>query len=284
MKRLWRPALACVLALLALGLWADIRWGVFSPPRYRLPVLIYHHFVEEDGDADTGTVVSARRLREQLAALRDAGYTAVSLAQVLDFVDQGTPLPEKSVLITIDDGYTSNLDIAAPILEELGMRATVFVIGINEGEDCYVHTGQPFALPRFSYGEAVPWVERGVLDLQCHTFDLHRLPPDGEREGVLPLSGEGDYDQVLLEDLAQFRQRREGRVSTPLVALAYPFGYWCAQADQILAQEGIRLTFTTREHRNTLYAGHPETLRLLGRYNVTQAVSGPALVARLNRP
>ena len=43
----------------------------------------------------------------------------MTLGEVLDYVDIGAPLPEKPVLITMDDGYTSNLEIAAPILEEL---------------------------------------------------------------------------------------------------------------------------------------------------------------------
>ena len=66
-----------------------------------LPVLMYHHFAAA---ASEETVVSADRFREQMAALRSAGYTAVTLQQILDYVDDGTPLPEKPFLITMDDG------------------------------------------------------------------------------------------------------------------------------------------------------------------------------------
>ena len=73
---------------------------------YRLPVLMYHHF---DETATESTVVSPTRFREQMTALKNAGYTTVTLRQVADFVEHGVPLPEKAVLITMDDGYTSNL-------------------------------------------------------------------------------------------------------------------------------------------------------------------------------
>ena len=185
----------------------------------------------------------------------------------------------------MDDGYTSNLADAAPILEELGMCATVFVIGVNEGDEIYVHSGGPLTPPRFSYEEAAPWVEKGVLDVQSHTFDLHQLASYGygERDGMLPIAGEaeGDYRAALLDDMLRFRARREGRVSTQLMALAYPFGYYCQEADDLLAEQGISVTFTIDERANHLFRGNPRSLRMLGRFNVTDNITGESLVKRL---
>lgn len=248
-----------------------------------LPVLMYHHFNTE---ASADTVVSGEKFREQMTALKESGYTAVTVAQVLDFVENGTPLPDKPVLITMDDGYTSNLEIAAPILEELGLCATVFVIGINEGETLYVHSGQPLQPARFAYEDAADWVEKGVLDLQSHSMDLHQLESYGYsgRDGMLPLPGESgeDYRRAIQEDADQFRQRRQGRVSTELTALAYPFGYYSQELDGLLAEEGLALTFTTEEHCNRLYPGDFSSLRMMGRYNVTERISGENLVDLLD--
>ena len=135
---------------------------------------MYHHF---DDTSKDGTVVTPGRFREQMTALREAGYEAVTVPQVIAFVREGTPLPDKPVLLTMDDGYTSNIAAAAPVLEEMGFCATVFVIGINEGESLYAHTGAPLSPERFSYEEAAPWVEKGVLDLQSHTYDMHQWAP-----------------------------------------------------------------------------------------------------------
>ncbi len=250
----------------------------------RLPVLMYHHFVE-GGEGLEGTVVSAGRFREQMTALRDQGFTAVTMAQVLDYVDGGGELPKRPVLITMDDGYTSSLTIAAPILEELGMCATVFVIGINEGQTVYAHSGEPLLPERFAYEEAAPWVEKGVLDLQCHTWDMHQLASYGfsGRDGLCPLEGEpeGAYAAAVAEDLELFRQRREGRVSTDLTALAYPFGFYSPWADECLYRGGIRATFTVEERENLLRRGDEGCLWRMGRYNVTQGWSGEALARRL---
>lgn len=269
----------CAVLLLFIGLRAHAKESEYVD----LPVLMYHHF---DTEAAYDTVVSGERFLEQMRALKAAGYTSVTLAQLRDFVEEGTPLPEAPVLITMDDGYTSNLEIAAPILEELELCATVFVIGVNEGEEIYVHSGQPLQPARFSYEDAAPWVEKGVLELQSHSMDMHQLESYGYsgRDGMLPLKGESDeaYRRAIKEDAALFRRRRAGRVSTDLTALAYPFGYYSEEADRLLAEEGILFTFTTEEHCSRLYTGDLQSLRMMGRYHVTDRITGQALVDLLD--
>ena len=252
--------------------------------RTALPVLMYHHF---DDSVTADTVVSGEKFREQMTALKEAGYTAVNLSQLLDFVENGVPLPRRPVLITMDDGYTSNLETAAPILEELDMCATVFVIGINEGEEIYLHSGEPLTPLRFSYESAADWVEKGVLDLQCHSMDMHRLEGSGgsARNGMLPQDGESGeaYRRAIAEDMRLFRRRRVGRAASQLTALAYPFGFYTEDLDSLLEEEGVLFTFTTDEHSNRLYIGDYSSLRMLGRYNVTERLSGQELVQLLNR-
>lgn len=249
-----------------------------------VPILMYHHFASE---ASADTVVTPERFRCQMTAIREAGFTSVTLQQLLDYVDQGAPLPEKPVLITMDDGYASNLTLAAPILEELGLCATVFVIGVSEGQDTYLHSGEPLYPARFSYKDAAAWVEKGVLDLQCHSYDMHQLASYGYsgRDGMLPLAGESytDHRKAVEEDLAQFRWRREGRVSTPLCALAYPFGYYNRALDLLLEELGYEITFTTDERCCRLRVGDESTLRMLGRFNVTEHWSGEDLVQHLEK-
>ena len=269
-------SLILAAAMLLLFVWP----GGTARLSYRLPVLMYHHF-DENVTADT--VVSPARFREQMTALKNAGYTTVTLQQIADFVDHGVPLPEKAVLITMDDGYTSNLTIAAPILEELGMCATVFLIGIYEGEEISPNSGNPLYPARFSYEDALYWVEKGVLDLQSHSYNMHQRAHDGisGRDGLLPLSGETlrEYRAALLEDATLFAQRRqEHGVATPLLALTYPYGFYTDEAEETLRAAGIRFTFTVEERSNLLRVGREECLWNMGRFNITERESGETLV------
>ena len=277
-----RPALLFLVLLLLAQIGDIVYLQYFDTSRRRLPVLMYHHFADE---AKEGTVVTPVRFREQMDALKEAGYQAVTIPQVIDYVENGAPLPARPILITMDDGYGSNLDTAAPILEETGMCATVFAIGINEGEEYYPHSGEPMWQERFAFEKAAPWVEKGIIDVQSHTFDMHQLASYGYsgRDGVLRLEGESDedYRQALLSDMEAFRQRRGNRVATELLALAYPFGYYSEEADALLKEAGYAVTFTIDERPNYLSVHNGSCLRMMGRVNVTDWISGQELVQLL---
>jgi len=282
MKRKWKPLVLIVLVLLLAVQMLDAARLTWFGGSCRLPVLMYHHLSDKPNPV---TTVTPERFREQMTALKDAGYHAVTVRQLIAYVTEGASLPDKPIFITLDDGYTSNLTEAAPILEELGLCATVFVIGIDEGEAADPHTGRPMDLPRFSYEEALPWVEKGVLDVQSHTYDLHRTPAGGDgREGVLRRKDESseDYREVLMEDARMSAQRREGHgLPTELEALAYPYGRFSWEADGIFEEAGYRLTVTTQEHVNRIYPGKSGSLRMLGRFNVNQDMTGEVLLERI---
>lgn len=282
-KRIF-PLLLCIIFIMIGALIA----GYFllpppAPAEQELPVLMYHHL---DQQSKSPTVVSKEQFCHQLETLKRAGYETVNLKQIKSFVCGRGRLPKKPLLITMDDGYTSNLEIAAPILEKYGMCATIFVIGINEGEPNYLHTGEPFWQARFSYEEALPWIQKGVIDVQCHTFDMHQLKSYNisGRDGMLQMNGESDaaYLQALQKDFSQFRARRVPVKKSELLGLAYPFGYHNKELDALLEQE-IDITFTTKEHNNLLKRQDRQSMRMLGRWNVTDQMTGDEIIEKITK-
>lgn len=203
-----------------------------------------------------------------------------------EFGEQGTPLPDHPVLITFDDGYTSNLELAAPILERHGLNAVIFVIGINAGQSVYAHSGQPLDPPRFALKDVRPYLESGVLEVESHTFDLHQRADYGYsgREGVLPLAGEPEdaYRQVLAGDCRQARQLFAQELGQQVTALAYPFGLVSQEADRIFGEEGIKVTVTSVFGPNQIRGGDPASLRMLNRYAITDNTSTQELLDLVN--
>lgn len=272
--------LALVLALMISG--AGL-WMLNRKPSSQLPVLMYHHIAE---DARTDMVVTPARFEEQMAALAQDGWHSVTVEQLIGYVDSGVPLPEKPVLITFDDGYTSNLELAAPVLERYGLSAVVFVIGINAGQSVYVHSGQPLEPPRFALEEVKPYLDSGVLEVQSHTYDMHQLAAYGfsGRDGVLPMEGEteDEYIQALSDDFQREQQMFSEHLDQDITALAYPFGLYCEQAEEIFAQKGVRLTLTTRVGPNKVFANDPDSIRQLWRYTITDDTTQEELLGLLN--
>jgi peptidoglycan/xylan/chitin deacetylase (PgdA/CDA1 family) len=92
-------------------------------------ILMYHSVMDDpSSEANTigGIVHSAQVFRRQMELIaRD--YSPVSLADVLLFLKGEKELPHRAVAITFDDGYSDNLEVATPVLEDLGLTAAVYV-------------------------------------------------------------------------------------------------------------------------------------------------------------
>lgn len=257
-----------------------------APATDYLPVLMYHHFDENPGNSTM--VVSPERFAEQMAALKNAGYTAVTPQQIVDYVDNGTPLPEKPVWISMDDGYQSNLDYAAPALEQNGLNATIYCIGVSVGKSTYKGTGVPI-IPHFSYEQAKPWVEKGVINIQSHTYDMHNvsnLDISGYRRGVLPRVDESlsTYMDLFRSDFEQSRTGILNAFGYDCLSFAYPFGLHNAVTEGMLQSMGVRLTVTIREGINTLVRDDPTCLYNLMRFNITEDVTGEQLLEKIKEP
>jgi peptidoglycan/xylan/chitin deacetylase (PgdA/CDA1 family) len=93
-----------------------------------LTVLAFHRVTrpEDVGDLDAGVVESTPEdFAQQIDVIRNQ-CSVVSMADVRNH-RRGRPLPKNPVLITFDDGYVDNLEIALPILERAGIPATFFI-------------------------------------------------------------------------------------------------------------------------------------------------------------
>ena len=267
-------AIALVIAILQI-----------SPPNttdgIKVPILMYHHF---DGDAANDMIVTQKVFEEHIAALSAAGYTSVSFAQLCDYVENGTPLPEKPICITMDDGYRSNYEIAYPILQKYNMNATVFAIGSMLGMDRYPVTDYPI-LPYFSWEQAKEMLDSGVMDIECHTYDMHHWAPYESgtrviRENILPLENENpeEYEAVLSSDTARYIAMSETRLSHTPFVFAYPNGKYTKEAEGILKDLGFKVTLTTNPHTNYIFEGDGTSLLRLGRFTVTNNESGKDLL------
>lgn len=66
--------------------------------------------------------------REQIAFMK-SNFNIVTMEQVLEAISTKNKLPEKALLLTFDDGYADNYNVAMPILEEYGVQGSFFIPG-----------------------------------------------------------------------------------------------------------------------------------------------------------
>lgn len=248
-------------------------------------ILMYHAFTENE--AETSSVCTlASEFERQLSALRDAGYTSVGYADLIEFVNGKGKLPEKPLLISIDDGYQNNLDLAAPLLEKYGFCANIAVIGVSIGHTTYKDTDIPI-MPHFSLEDARPWIKRGVLTVTTHSYDMHQIAAvDGNdcRRGVLQMPGEAepDYIATLTQDYKHAQEQLAGLPGKVLPVFTYPFGAYSELSERVLQEQGVQVTVTIADGANRLVKGEPETLRLLRRINVPAGMEPDALLSSID--
>jgi peptidoglycan/xylan/chitin deacetylase (PgdA/CDA1 family) len=94
-------------------------------------ILAYHAIAEEPSPV----TISAAQFRADLVGLRNAGYEFRTLDDCADWLDGKRAIPARAVAVTFDDGYQSVVRVALPLLLELGVPATVFVIAGRLGDD-----------------------------------------------------------------------------------------------------------------------------------------------------
>ncbi|MBE7178912.1 MAG: polysaccharide deacetylase family protein, partial [Mucilaginibacter polytrichastri] len=95
--------------------------------RDNIPVLMYHGITGHNSMARNRVHISSHQFTEQMQWLADHGYHTLSLDEFCHAVTRGEKIPAKSILLTFDDGYHSQLRLATPVMEKLGMRAVLFL-------------------------------------------------------------------------------------------------------------------------------------------------------------
>jgi peptidoglycan/xylan/chitin deacetylase (PgdA/CDA1 family) len=117
----------CTCAVLFLML----RFSLLLPGTKGLPVLLYHKMSLSSEDSLT---IRPETFERHLLFLHKNGYHTISFEQLLAFRENGSPLPRKPVMITFDDGYVNNGELAYPLLKKHGCTAVFFIPSAGIGK------------------------------------------------------------------------------------------------------------------------------------------------------
>lgn len=257
----WKKGAAVLLALILLfSLEACQASGGTAPySGEKLPVLMYHHVVE-DGQECNDMTVTVSRLREDLQWLKDNGYTTILPRELA----AGDPLPSKPVLVTFDDGYRSNYDLAFPLFQEFEAKAVISIMVFMQD-----HGVTSF----LSWDMCREMSETGLVEIGSHAYALHNLDdrggnftPDGVN-GVQrkPEETDEDFKSRVLDDIQKSYDLIEENVGAAPAFFAYPFGLTEPDADGLIRDlfpvTAVTLTGTA-ELSDGLYGLHRYTVTM----------------------
>ncbi len=222
------------------------------PAAKDIPVLLYHHILKKDENRlfkNNMAVMSKESFDEQMKLLYDNGFYTITLSEMEKYENGQMNLPQKSVLITFDDGYLSNYTYAYPTLKMYGFNAAIFLIGA--GIKDVPQQFNPDRLPFLSWQELN--ISRDVFDFANHTYDLHYM--DKGKSFVVLKPG-----QEVKQDFEKSREMLKTDY------FAYPYGQYSQHTEDILRDLGFKMAFTTKEGRVKPYSNPFE----INRYTITE--------------
>jgi peptidoglycan/xylan/chitin deacetylase (PgdA/CDA1 family) len=227
------PAMLLVLLLI-------LMWWYAGPLIKGMPVLVYHK-ISSTKQADYYTV-AASRMREQLEYITKKGYNTIFISDLINYIENGKPLPPKPIMIHLEDGFRDSYTDAYPLLKEFNCKANIFIVaGFVQTPD---NLG-PRAEGEFVHVEEAKTMGKDYIEYGLHTMYHHNY-------GVISL-------EEMDKDMWRSKQRLDELGIPYQPCFAYPYAAYNkndltrqqAMFD-ILKKHGVRYAFKVGDRLNKM--------------------------------
>ncbi|MDB4984243.1 MAG: putative xylanase/chitin deacetilase [Patescibacteria group bacterium] len=164
-------------------------------------ILVYHSFgpmmLKKESKLQSHYRITSEDFDKQMKYLSDNNYHPVTFAELVTSFRNNTPLPEKAVVLSFDDGWKSQYQYALPILEKYKFKGTFFIITNYQGYGAYMTWDDVIAL------------DRAGMDIESHTVHHVNL-------------AKAKTPAQVASELADSKATLEAKLGHPVIALAYP--------------------------------------------------------------
>jgi len=191
--------------------------------------IAYHRI----GNDNSPYTVTPQDFTAQIQYLSDGGFNSITLAQLVSFYEQGVALPERAVLITVDDGHRTSFSEIHPVLTTYGFSAVYFPYS-----DFIDNGGLSTNMIR-------QMIREGGAEVGIHTKTHAALTLQRDFET------DRDYQNRVLDEIAQPVALLGAISGVQQIAIAYPYGKVNRQVEQLARTVGLDFGFTVNCALNT---------------------------------
>ena len=224
---------------------------VAATPKIKKPVVdqtaqviifCYHRLV--DKIRYPGTEITPAAFEAQMKELKDRGITVIPMQDFLAWKRGEKSIPARSAIVTFDDGWKSQYEVAWPIMKKYGYPFTMFIYteGVRGGA--------------LGGGEAITWEQ--LADMRDNGVDIqdHSATHQDLREGHnITLAGVGvkrtrtkltgpQYEEWMKNEVVGSKQLLEQRLGIKVNCFAVPFGNYNEHVKEIARNSGYEAMFT----------------------------------------
>src|SRR5512133_1687599 len=223
---------------------------VAATPKIKKPVVdqtaqvlifCYHQLV--DKIRTPWTQITPAAFEAQMKELKDKGITVISMQDLLAWKRGEKNIPPRCAVVTFDDGWKSQYEVAWPIMKKFGYPFTMFIYteGVRGGS--------------LGGGEAITWEQ--LADMRDNGVDIegHSATHQDLREGhAITLIAGGkrtrtkltgpQYEEWMQNEVVGSKQLLEQRLGIKVNCFAVPFGNYNEHVKEIARNSGYEAMFT----------------------------------------
>lgn len=197
----------------------------------RFIILMYHMVSKPLNSNEIKYACPPELFEQHMAMLKKSGYSPVSLDAIDQHIKFNSPLPEKTVAITLDDGFEDNYTNAFPILSKYKIPATIFLAtGCLGGYNEWMNKSNFSKRAMLSWQQIKRMAQQGI-EFGAHTVNHPRLP-------------ELNTDEAKKE-ITLSKQEIENALGKPCKHFAYPYGLFTNQNRNAVEEAGFSLACST---------------------------------------
>ncbi len=202
--------------------------------RKQVPILCYHqirNWKATDSKQAKDYIVPVDAFEAQIKMLADSGYHTISADQLYDYLNHGTELPSKPVMLTFDDTDLPQYTIAKPVMEKYGFKGMFFIMTVSLGR------------PNYMSKEQVKQLSDAGNEIGSHTWDHKCVKKFTDADWAIQI----DKPTKTLE----------GITGKPVKYFAYPFGIMNSAVIPGLKKHGFTAAFqlsAKRDEADPLYS------------------------------
>ncbi|MGA9362888.1 MAG: polysaccharide deacetylase family protein [Bacteroidota bacterium] len=239
--------------------------GLGNPQDIR--VLMYRRIVcdEDAGHADT-SAVRVSQFQSHMELLERWGFTSITLEDYRLFLEGVLNLPRKPVVIGFDGDYLELYELAFPVLQDLGMKAVIFV-GVSPNR-------KGSAWDALDGGDVSPLLnERQIIEMHSAGFEIGSRALTGGDLTAMPA-------EAAWEEISRSRMLLEILLNAPVKTFAYPDGALNAETKRMVADAGYTVAWSLHSGLATLTLDPFEVRPIV----LDSRVTGLGLALRLSSP
>lgn len=200
--------------------------------KYEVPVIMYHRVINNaENEGVYGTYIYEDMFKKHLQYLKDKNYTVITFKD-LDKIGWRNRFEKvkKYIILTFDDGYKDNYDLAFPILKEFNFKATIFLMGSLTYNEWDVKAGGERKFSLMSV-EMIKEMQDYGIEFGAHTFNHPKINT---------LSNEEIEHQIV-----DVKKPLEEKIGKEIITFAYPYGILNDYAKEMAKKAGYTFALAT---------------------------------------